>query len=143
MISLGLERMTSRFQWPGLCSSLCLRKCESLIFCPQSSWCSVPPTAHTGTCLQSYAPRPSLSGQDTEDLLHHDCGGGAGRHLPAHLAMQGRAAVLSQGRGGASVNLGPRDQGLLGQSPKTSHFTRMEFHDLCILIKFLFLCNFS
>ena len=45
--------------------------------------------------------------------------------------------------GGASVN--PRPQGARAAQggPKTSHFTRMEFHDLCILIKFLFLWNFS
>lgn len=68
---------------------------------------------------------------------------GPGDTPPLIWAAQSQAAVLSPGQGGASVNLGPREQELLGQGPKTSHFTRMEFHDLCVLIKFLFLCNFS
>lgn len=153
--SLGLECMTPRLQCPGLCSSLCLGKCESHTLCSKSSGCSVPPTAHTrGLAISpiKWPPlqppaSPHLPPTRQSDLLHpgESCGGGA-EHTSLLIWLQEARLPASpplRGRGGASVNLGPGEQGLLGQSPKTSHFTRMEFHDLCILIKFLFLCNFS
>jgi hypothetical protein len=131
------------------------KKVKTTFSAPKSPGYSIPFTAHTQGPTSRATKQSShqfhdpagLIRQDTEThLLHPRQSSEEELEDSFSFSWQHTPACVSSIRawGGASVTLGPQGaRSARGQSPKMSHFTRMEFHDLCILIKFLFLWNLS